>query len=38
MAYLNSNIDLATAKISVDIRGNVEPAIVVNLPFYRREE
>lgn len=38
MAYLNSNIDLATAKISVDIRGNVEPAKVVNLPFYRREE
>jgi aminomethyltransferase len=37
MAYLNSNIDLATAKISVDIRGNIEAAKVVTLPFYRRE-
>ncbi len=37
MAYLNSNIDLATAKISVDIRGNIESAKVVTLPFYRRE-
>ena len=37
MAYLNSNIDLATAKISVDIRGNIESASVVTLPFYRRE-
>ena len=37
MAYLNSNIDLATAKISVDIRGNIESATVVTLPFYRRE-
>ena len=37
MAYLNSNIDLATTKISVDIRGNIEPATVVALPFYRRE-
>lgn len=37
MAYLNSNVDLATTKISVDIRGNIEPATVVALPFYRRE-
>lgn len=37
MAYLNSNTDLATTKISVDIRGNIEPATVVSLPFYRRE-
>lgn len=37
MAYLNSNVDLATTKFSVDIRGNIEPATVVALPFYRRE-
>ena len=38
MAYLNSNIDLDQANISVDIRGNIEPATVVTLPFYRRED
>ncbi|MFM1906225.1 MAG: glycine cleavage system protein [Actinomycetota bacterium] len=37
MAYLDAKVDLATAKISVDIRGNIEPATVVSLPFYRRE-
>lgn len=37
MAYLDAKVDLNTAKISVDIRGNIEPANVVKLPFYRRE-
>jgi aminomethyltransferase len=37
MAYLDANVDIGTSKISVDIRGNIEPAKVVSLPFYRRE-
>lgn len=37
MAYLDAKVNLATANISVDIRGNIEPASVVSLPFYRRE-
>lgn len=37
MAYLDAAVDQATANISVDIRGTLEAAKVVSLPFYRRE-
>ncbi len=36
MAYVRPEAAAAAADMAVDVRGNVEPARLVELPFYRR--
>ena len=36
MAYVDPSIQTAGTTVQVDIRGSLEPATVVALPFYRR--
>ena len=36
MAYVDPKIQTVGTTVQVDIRGTLEPAVVVALPFYRR--
>jgi aminomethyltransferase len=38
MAYVRPESAVAGAELAVDIRGRLEPARVVDLPFYRRSQ
>ena len=38
MAYVHPGLDEPGRELSIDIRGRIEPARVVRLPFYRRDK
>jgi aminomethyltransferase len=38
MAYVNSDQAEVGTRLAVDVRGHVEPAVVVPLPFYKRKK